>query len=233
MGVGSAVKSSVASDGSAVKPSVVPDGSPVKPGVAPDVDSGQDVRFANALLQGFKDEFVSREADAVKNRYVGQLGRQALIIGGGFTFAYILLAYVLTPFFPKVNITPDAAATYGSFLAMAGAACGGTWLSFSLRRVVLGFSDLANLEEDQLNPTGRLLFVVGLTWVIGLFLVSGIINISFGSQQQNVQSVIFAALLGAVCGISERALASVVSRRSDDLVGRVAGEKTPISPKVP
>ena len=138
---------------------------------------GGNVRFANSLLHGFQEEFVSREADSVKNRYVGHLGRQALLIGSGFLFPYLVIAFCL-----YMNWLDNKYVYMYNFLIMALAACAGTWLSFSLRRVVLGFFDLANLEEDRLSPTGRLLFVVGLTWVIGLFLANGIIDIKIGSK---------------------------------------------------
>src|SRR5262249_35138483 len=112
-------------------------------------------------LKASKDEFVSREGDRVKNRYVAALGFRALLIGGSFMAAYILIRWLADK-----GLLYD----YRSFFVMAAASCVGTWLSFSLRRAVLGFADLASLEEDRLNPTGRLFFVIGLTSVIGIFI---------------------------------------------------------------
>jgi hypothetical protein len=48
-----------------------------------------------------------------------------------------------------------------SFMQVVGISIAvGTWLSFSIRRVELGFDDLANLENDRLNPGLRILFIV-------------------------------------------------------------------------
>jgi hypothetical protein len=179
------------------------------------------VPYANSLLDLFKNDFVTLECDFVKNRYVTILGLHALGIGFLFLLPYIVLEHrVHHGFFHS----------YKSFLILAAAACAGTWLSFSLRRVTLGFTDLANLEEDRLKPTSRLLFVIGLTWVIALFIATKIIDFKIGGvaiTEQLFHSGTVAVLMGVLCGISERALAGVVSRRSDDVIGGLsAQEKT-------
>ena len=182
------------------------------------------VRFANSLLEGFKSDFVSSECHFVKNQYVEMLGRHALTIGLALGVSYIIVEMIGTHhgFFHE----------YKAFLLMAAADCAGTWLSFSLRRVTLGFTDLANLEEDLLKPTTRLLFVIGLTWVMALFIATKIIDFRIGEVQLTanlLHSGAIAALMGVVCGISERALASVVSGHSDQLIGGVSGP--PVQPK--
>lgn len=119
---------------------------------------------------------------------------------------------------------------YRSFFVMAAASCAGTWLSFSLRRAVLGFTDLVSPEADRLNPLGRLLFVVGLTSVIGIFLSTDLIDLKLGNVPfaTRMRMGLWAVLLGCVCGIAERAIASVVSRRSEDFVGRLGGQVPPV-----
>ena len=101
----------------------------------------------------------------------------------------------------------------------------GTWLSFSLRRPVLGFADLAVLEEDRLNPTARILFVLGLTLVVGLLIYTKLVAIKVGEMGVDLH---MALLLGLLCGIAERALAGAVSQRAREVVERVGG-----SPSVP
>jgi hypothetical protein len=185
------------------------------------------VRFANSLLEGFKSDFVSLEGDFVKNRYVEKLGTHALAIGTLFWLPYVVL--------DLFRVHHGFFHTYKSFLLLAAAACAGTWLSFSLRRVTLGFADLANLEEDRLKPTMRLLFVIGLTWVIALFIAARIIDFKIGEVPLTanlLHSGLIAVLMGVVCGISERALASVVSKRSDELIGKMSGKLGPTQPPV-
>jgi hypothetical protein len=177
------------------------------------------VRYANSLLDAFKNDFVSFECDSVKNRYVTLLGLHALVIGLLFLLPYIVLE--------QYGAHHGFFHSYKSFLLLAVAACAGTWLSFSLRRVTLGFSDLANLEEDRLRPAGRLLFVIGLTWVIALFIAVRIIDFKIGEvpiTEQLLHSGSIAVLMGVVCGISERALSTVVSRRSDEVIGGMGAQ---------
>jgi len=107
------------------------------------------------------------------------------------------------------------------FLVLAAAACAGTWLSFLLRRVTLSFADLENVDEDRLNPVIRVLFVVGLTCIIGAFIATDFIQSNIAGvkslKTELLHRGLVAAAMGVICGISERALASVVSRRSDDV----------------
>jgi hypothetical protein len=189
------------------------------------------VRFANSLLEGFKSNFVSLEGEFVKNRYAQQLGWKALMIGGIFLVGYFLVSFV--PSIPhnwQSLVQPFQ--TYRSFLAMAAAACMGTWISFLLRRVTLDFADLANPEEDRVAPLIRLFFVIGLTWVIGAFIATDLFEIKIGGgdtlKTKLLASGLIAALIGVVCGISERALASVVARRSDDLLSNLGSQRVSV-----
>lgn len=197
------------------------------------------VPFSNALLDGFKNTFVSMEGEYVKNNYAKKLGEVAFVIG-----AFFLLIYFLVPAFPKsipTVLPPPLQAlplesiqqplqTYRSFLVLAAAACAGTWLSFLLRRVTLSFPDLENVDEDRLNPVIRVLFVVGLTWVIGAFIATDFIQFNIAGVKSLKTELLgrglVAAAMGVICGISERALASVVSRRSDDLLNNLGSQRT-------
>ena len=179
------------------------------------------VHFATLALSGFRDEFVALEADAVKNKYMRILGHRALgcaAIGGALWWL------TSRPYFAKEY------ADLGSFFLLAvGASCG-TWLSFAIRRVQLSFFDLALLEEDRMAPLARIIFVIGLTWIIGAFLSLNIISIEIGEAKFALASgTIMTLLIGALCGIAERALAGVVSKRTEDFTNRLGGIATPTS----
>jgi hypothetical protein len=179
----------------------------------------EDAGYAGLALDAFKNEFVAMEADAVKNQYVRKLGRRALLVAVAFGAAWALSVTWLSnsPF--AVSASP--------FLFTAIGACAGTWLSFAIRRVVLGFNDLALLEDDRMNPLSRTFFVVGLTWLVGLFLESGVINAEVNGIRMNLgDSAMIGLLIGAMCGIAERALAGVVGKRSEEFVARL-GQPTP------
>jgi hypothetical protein len=172
----------------------------------------EDVPYARLALEAFKEEFVAMEADMVKNQYLRSLGLRALI--GALVFG-IGWGACYTTYVAKSDVLKSVAPNLEPFLLTAVGACVGTWLSFAIRRVVLGFNDLAALEDDRMAPTSRILFVVGLTWVVGLFLQSGVIIAVVNNVSLNLSTSPFVTLLiGILCGISERALAGAVSRRS-------------------
>jgi hypothetical protein len=141
---------------------------------------------------------------------------------------YALLQYRVTQ--------PDAACAWGGCLLerlrglrnlpllVAGTAAG-TWLSFSLRRVILKFLDLAALEEDRLDPFMRLGFVTGLAIVVGLLMWQRAITVGLGDFTPRVwNSGLSTVLLGLLLGIAERTLATAVYKRATDFGGAVGGK---------
>jgi tetratricopeptide (TPR) repeat protein len=172
------------------------------------------VELANAALNGFRAEFVTREAGRIKNAYLRSLGRAALV---GAAIFFVLYIVVL------VFCDPDKFIyTHKAFLLAAGSSAIGTWLSFSIRRVTLGFDDLAVLEEDRLDPGLRVIFVITLTMVVLLLFWTGAMNIEIGNLKtgdlSNPRSELpiwaIALLVGSFCGISERALTTAISGRA-------------------
>ena len=176
------------------------------------------VRFAKLALQGFKNEFVALEADSVKNQYVRLLGRHVLVGVGLFIIIFVAM-FVVPLRFPAATVPSP----FTLFPLLAAGACIGTWLSFAIRRVILEFEDLALLEDDRLDPTSRLFFVVLLTLIVGLLIVTKMVGISIGEVPLELNRETMAVLIGLLCGISERALAGVVKTRSEEFVGRVGG----------
>jgi hypothetical protein len=190
--------------------------------------NSQKVDYAIAALEAFKNEFVAREADSVKNRYVLKLGRRAAMFGAIFFAAYWFSRYLpLASTLDQNDPNSLLLYRYKEFFALATGACAGTWLSFAIRRVILGFTDLALLEDDRLKPTSRILFVVGLTIVVGMLLQTHMVGFVVGATPITLTSGLLALLIGTLCGISERALTNVVSRRADDFTGRIGGQTRP------
>ena len=112
-----------------------------------------------------------------------------------------------------------------AFLIAAAGAAIGTWLSFSIRRVELSFSQLAILEEDVLDPSVRIVFVIGLALTACLLFWTGVLNIQIGELNTNaaffMQKGSVAMLIGVLLGLSERALATAISGRAAAFVGSV------------
>ncbi len=174
--------------------------------------------FAELALKGLKDEFVALEAGPVKNAYVWRLGFCALVA----ITAFAILYFSIRQYVGTIELAV--------FLWLWAGAAVGAWLSFSIRRVVLQFSDLALLEDDRLTPELRILFVVALTTIIGLMLWTGVVGVTIGSFVAQLRGsgnaldlAVGAFLIGAFCGIGERSMASAVGRRADDFAASVGG----------
>ncbi len=185
------------------------------------------VAFARDDLDRYRQEFTNREAGVVKNRYVGRLGAVCLLAA-----IVCAIAYGVVRHNRQWLILHDTR----NFLLLAAGTAVGTWLSFSLRRVTLTFNDLAVLEEDRLNPSLRVLFMIGLTAVVGLLFWSGAVTFGIGdltSRTAMHEHGSWALLLGLLGGIAERALGTAVSRRATDFAVAVGGVSAPAAPARP
>ena len=92
--------------------------------------------MAKQSLLSLQEEFVAMEAGSVKNRYLRRLGWRCLLAAALSVVAYCLCRSAGA----EAASIPYAFRNF--FLLTAGTAVG-TWISFSLRRVILTFLDLA------------------------------------------------------------------------------------------
>jgi len=169
-------------------------------------------------LNGFRAEFVAQEAGRIKNAYVASLLFAAGIMA---SLAFIGFWLARAPASPLGFLN-----AYNVFFLAAGGAAIGTWLSFSIRHVVLSFEDLAMLEDDLLEPSMRVIFVVILTLVVCLLFWTGAVNLEIGNLKtadlSNPDSKLpikaIALLVGIFCGIAERTLANAISGRATTFV---------------
>lgn len=183
---------------------------------------GQDQPHLGALgLQTFHDEVVMREGGRIKNSYAVKLGWWALGLGSLAIGAFLLSQTSYLNLKDVIKYPNLWLMLLGCFL--------GTWLSFSIRKPSLTFDELAVPEEDQLQPPVRLLFVAGLTVVVFLLFATGVVKVAIGSL--NTDSLLEplgnmkAILIGCFCGIGEKALPGVLSKRSNQFVIAIGGEK--------
>jgi hypothetical protein len=179
---------------------------------------GPHTSLATLALDELRREFVAEQAGRIKNTYVRRLGFvcavAALLLFG--LYASTVTGRITSPFWNY----------HKAFLLAAAGAAIGTWLSFSIRRVSLSFDDLAILEEDLLDPSMRVLFVIGLTMTACLLFWTGAMNIEIGSLrtvQLGGTSGTIAFLVGIFSGLSERALATAISGRAAAFVKGIAG----------
>ncbi len=174
--------------------------------------------FARNDLARFKSEFVAREAGTVKNRYLWRLGRYCLLATLLMVLGYIYARYYAV----GGSIWHD----FRNFFLLAIGTAIGTWLSFSLRRPTLTFDDLVVLEEDRLDPSVRVLFMIGLTAVVGLLFWTHAVSFGVGDLESKLALQAHGAealLIGLLAGIAERALGTAVSRRAADFAASLGG----------
>jgi hypothetical protein len=174
--------------------------------------------MAKQSLLSLQEEFVAMEAGSVKNRYLRRLGWRCLLAAALSVVAYCVCRIAGA----EAASIPYAFRNF--FLLTAGTAVG-TWISFSLRRVILTFLDLAALEEDQMDPTNRVLFILGLSSVVGLLFWTGAVSVGMGEFQSDIaKHGTWALLIGLLLGIAERAMATAVSKRATDFAGAIGGK---------
>lgn len=184
--------------------------------------------YAARKLDLFKEAFVQREADRVKNQHVKALGTCVILFAIVFTALATVLEVVVRHHgaISLATVRDDTPTTLAmlagdiqNFLFLAIGASVGTWMSFTLRKVELGFEELILLEPDRLNPSARIVFVVILTMVVGGILQLGWLTIGFadGKDLTPAAGLGPALLLGILCGIAERSLSGAVVGRADSI----------------
>ena len=179
---------------------------------------GPHTTLAKLALNELRSEFTAQQAGRIKNIYVRGLGATAATAAVPLLLLYAFIAKV---------VGSGWWYDHRAFLIAAAGAAIGTWLSFSIRRVSLSFSDLGILEEDLLDPSVRIIFVIALTLTACLLFWTGVMNIQIGDLKTNaaefMQRGSIAMLLGVFFGISERALATAISGRATAFVRSVGG----------
>lgn len=176
------------------------------------------VSEATAALEALRMEIVSREAGRVKNRYMVQLGAWALGFGG--LSALLFFVFEQWPWLPS-----DEVYRYRHVFLVWAACMAGAWASFAGRKVVLGFFDLCNLEDDRIDPALRLIFAAVLTTFLILMVTSGFADIELGgfNASRVLSSGSTALLIGAVAGLSEKALPAAIMQRAQALLDAARG----------
>ena len=172
-------------------------------------ENAQPQLAANSLA-GLRNDIVIRESGPTKHIYLRRLGFSSLLLS--------LLIVLLTFFF--LYIFPSAKYIVGYLLLWIGCMVG-VFLSFASRRLTFALEDLPILRSDSLEPIVRLVFAGLATLVIGLLLSSDVISISLGVHKSAEFKTNWelALLIGALCGISEKALAVRISGQAKELLG--------------
>lgn len=170
---------------------------------------------ATEALDHVVSDIVDGEAERVKNDHLKRLGEMAAQFGALCLSLYLIVS-ILPPEFGllrRLNIEPRALKSF--MLLWTGSFCG-VWLSYAIRSVKFTLRDLTVSDEDRLLPAIRLIFAGLLTMILGIVFDLGLAEVKLGgvSLTDFVRDPEHAFLLGAMLGISELALPSVLARRA-------------------
>lgn len=185
------------------------------PEAAPDI--------AKRALEGMTAELIDNEGGRVKNNHMRRLAGWALLFAVPFLFAYVFLRFVgpndvLMAWLRDVNVDPRL---LGCFMLLWVGCFLGVVLSYGARTTTMTLSDLTTVDADRLLPQYRLLFAGALTMLVGIFLVLRIIEFRVGesiSSSQIADYPMVAFLIGSLCGLTELALPSTVTRKASGLL---------------
>jgi hypothetical protein len=181
---------------------------------------GPQTQLSMLALSDFRADLVALEAGRIKNGYLRSLG-----VPAGLAALVLLAAY----FAARSDCLKGTVwGKHDLFFLVACGAAVGAWLSFAVRRVTLTFEELGAPEEDLLSPSTRIIFVIGLATIAMLMLWTGMISATIGSLStsalfaepgQGTRGAV-ALLIGLLCGLSERALATAIGGRAAAFSGR-------------
>ena len=171
--------------------------------------------FGKLSLDNLQEEIRLRESGRVKNQYVRRLGIWAMSFIIPLAIVYLIARHGA--------LFPEWIGKKREFVTLIAGSMLGTWLSFAIRKVELRFSELSIVENDQLDPPIRLLFVAGLTLVVGLIFSTKLATITIGGFDTHFLTTgTHALLIGLFCGIAEHSLAPTVGARASEFVGRIS-----------
>lgn len=166
-------------------------------------------REANAALDSLQWEVLGREGGRIKNAYMLLLGKWALGFAAVATILYFL-------FDGYRSLPPPEIYDYRHVFLVYAGCMAGAWASFAARKVILTFSDLGALEDDNVDPPLRLIFTAILTTILVLTFTTGFADVRIGSfhASQVLASGGIAVLIGALSGLAEKALPAAIMMRA-------------------
>lgn len=162
---------------------------------------------AKHALEDLKREILMIKAKPIKSRHLRTLGKWAVLFGG---FSSLLGTLTF--------LSAGNAFIANCFYIFTGTMAG-VWVSFGIRKKTITFEQLAQIEEDQMDPPLRLIFTGILAITFGLFFHFDLVEITIGSWSTKELSTSpgSALLLGILCGIGEQSLPNAIAGKSEAL----------------
>ncbi|MBE0662828.1 MAG: hypothetical protein IH597_10185 [Bacteroidales bacterium] len=176
---------------------------------------------AFVYLEQFRNEITNKEGGHVKNKYLKELGRLALIYGlPPFVVGMLFYSLVyLNNHFDCLNLLISPNSLIANLLILWSGVMVGVWLSFAITKTYIEFKDLTIIEKDRLEPSLRLIFTGILGIIFSLLFITKIIVINIGSLSSSMieDQPIPAFVLGVLLGLNEKILGSTIKKKSKEM----------------
>ena len=185
--------------------------------------------LAKQSLRQLKADIMIREGTQIKLKYLSRLGYLA---GGLATVGLIIWWVIQHGVNCSVGIAIPQVCSISNYGLLWAGAMLGVWLSVAASRGRLTFEDLPTVVGRFREPMIRLIFAGTLGIVLGWFLSSKLIGLTFSGLDfsQFVSDPLVAILLGTISGISEKALSVRVIARSSEIIGSDANSSSTTTP---
>ncbi|WP_252503058.1 hypothetical protein [Sporosarcina sp. Marseille-Q4943] len=177
------------------------------------VGDDPDPKLASDSLRILKEEILAIEGHIIKNRYMINLGIQALI--------YSALVWIL--WWILFLILGTRASSLLIYSVVWTGAMFGTWISFGARKFELKFEDLNSLEKDKMYSYVRLPYIGICSWALLLFLNSGLLKLEIGSakSEELLKNTEAQLLIGFIAGLLESKLGINLYNKAEDLTNKL------------
>lgn len=164
---------------------------------------------ANDSLTILKEEILAIEGPHIKNRYMINLGIQALVYSAIVWMFWWLICLIVGP----------SGYTLMIYSVVWTGAMFGTWISFGARKFEIKFEELNSLETDKMYSYVRLPFIGICSWALLLFLNTGIIKFELGSKESDLllREPEVQLLIGFIAGLLESKLGIKLYNKAEDI----------------
>lgn len=150
-------------------------------------------------LESLKKELIVKEGARLKVNYMWKL-----FIHITWLTIFSLCLFTISAFVLRDNIDGyNLVNHYGFFISIVSSSFG-LWISFGARKFKLEYEDLLLLEEDQMSPVLRIVFINVITFFIIVIIKSKVILISIGTLEiGSDMSYYQLSVVGFVLGLIE------------------------------
>ncbi|KAE8758400.1 hypothetical protein FSO04_18565 [Paraburkholderia madseniana] len=199
-------------------------------------DSPAMLGYGTKWLADFRQEVLDREGPAIKDKYLSDLARVAMISSGSLLFiglaVQLITAAYLRDLAPATTTTIALSDKVSFDLytapfhvgAALAASMWGIWLSRFWSCSTLEFTQLNIVEADMLKPWSRFLGYGLTAFFTMLILLSGVVSFNLGSFSalHIGDNIVVALVVGLALGFLDKALPDFIRR---PLAAAMAGQQ--------